>query len=99
MKFYLDKDGDLLTEKQFKKQYLNEEAALQVLLNGYFQEEFIKVCNASLKLNNITIKEVLNFFIVQLQKNEGLFLEYREYWDVEEKEIDNEKIIEELKDN
>lgn len=99
MKFYIDKYNVLLTEKQFKKHYLNEEAIFHALLNGYFQEEFIKLCNTSLKLNNITIKEVLNFFIVQLQKDEELFSKYLEYWDIEDKEIDNEEIIEALKES
>lgn len=52
-----------------------------------------------LNIRTFTIKEILNFFIVQLQKDKELFSKYLEYWDIEDKEIDNEKIIEELKES
>lgn len=93
MKFYIDKYDDLLTEKQFKEQYLNKDA----LLDGYFQNEFIELCSHCPE--SYTIKKILNLLIEQLQEDEELFLDYLEYWDIEKKEIDNKKIIEALKES
>ena len=44
MKFYINTDENLLTEKQVKEEYFNEDAIFDMLLSGYFQDEFIKIC-------------------------------------------------------
>lgn len=97
MKFYIDKYGDLLTKKQFEERYLNKDAIFDTLLNGYFQNEFIELCN--IYSESSSIKSALNYFVEQLQENEELFSNYLEYWDIEEKEINNDKIIKELKES
>ena len=97
MKFYLDKYGELLTEKQFKKRFFTKKIIFNMLLDGYFHNEFIEICNE--RLGKTDSKEVLNYFIQCIQQDKKLFASFCDYWNIEEKEIDNEKIIEELKDN
>lgn len=97
MKFYTNNYSDLLTKKQFEEKYLNRDTIFNVLFDGYFQNEFIAVCNNLSESS--TIKRVLIYFVNQLQENKELFSKYLAYWDIKEKEIDNEKIIEELKES
>lgn len=97
MKFYLNRYDDLLTEKQFKEKYLNTEIVLEMLQDGYFQNEFITTFSNC--LINDTVGNVLNTFIEQLQENEDIFLDYLVYWDIRGKEIDNKDIIEALKES
>lgn len=96
MKFYVDKYGDLLTEKQLEKKYFNYNSIKQILIDGYFTDEFITICFDYSKQK--TIEEILNYLIEKIKKEKDMFLDYLEYWDIEEKEIDDNKIIEVLKE-
>ena len=97
MKFYLDKYGELLTEKQFKKQFLTKEIIFNMVLNEGFQNDFIKICSTCSESS--TIKDAVNRLIQEIQEDEGLFSEYLECWGIEEYEINNNEIIKELKEN
>ena len=61
MKFYLDKDDDLLTEEQFKKRFFTKKIIFNMLLDGYFHNEFIKNTQRhKIKLFDKKINEDLN---------------------------------------
>lgn len=97
MKIYIDECRNLLTKKQFEKKYFDEEEIFTILLDEHFQKEFIKFCHSY--IGPIYIKKILNHFIQHIQGKEKLFSEYLKYWNIEEKEIDDNKIIKILKDN
>lgn len=97
MKFYLDNYGELLTEKQFKKQFSTKEIIFYMILNEGFQNDFIKICSTCSESS--TIKDAVNRLIQEIQEDEGLLSKYCEYFEVERKEIDDDEIIEELKEN
>lgn len=96
MKFYTDRYGDLFTEKQFEKDYFNYDSIKQILIDGYFTDEFITICFDYSKQR--TIEEMLNYLIEEIKEEKDMFLDYLNYWELEEKEIDDNKIIEVLKE-
>ena len=98
MKFYLDKDGEVFTEEQFKEEYFNKEQIYDVLLNnGIFQDKFIKICSTC--SDSKTIKDAVNRLIQEIQWNPKLLLKYCEYLEVEQREVNNKFIERVLKDN
>ena len=97
MKFYMDKYGELLTEKQFKEEYFNYDSIKQALIDGNFTEAFITICFDHSKQR--TVEEMLNYLIEEIQENLDMFMNYLDYWDIEGHEINNEFIIEELKES
>lgn len=96
MKFYTDRYGDLFTKKQFEKDYFNYDSIKQILIDGYFTDEFITICFDYSKQR--TIEEMLNYLIEEIKEEKDMFLDYLNYWELEEKEIDDNKIIEVLKE-
>ena len=42
MKVYVNKSGEILTEKQFTEKYLNADNIKKYLTDGFFQDNFIK---------------------------------------------------------
>ena len=98
MKFYLNKDGEVFTEEQFKEECFNEEQIYDVLLNnGIFQDKFIKICSTCSDLS--PIKYAVNRLIKEIQWNPKLLLEYCKYFEVEQREVNNKFIERVLKDN
>lgn len=90
MKFYVDKYGDLLTEKQLEENYFNYDSIKQILIDGYFTHKFITICFDYSKQR--TIEEILNYLIEEIKEEKNMFLDYLEYWDIEEKEISDEEV-------
>lgn len=97
MKFYMDKYGELLTEKQFKENYFNYDSIQQALIDGNFTEAFITICFDHSKQR--TIEEMLNYLIEEIQKDLDMFMNYLDYWDIEGHEIDDSEIIKALKES
>ena len=98
MKFYLDKDGEVFTEEQFKEEYFNEEQIYDVLLNNsIFQDKFIKICSTCSDLS--PIKYAVNRLIKEVQWNAKLLSKYCDYFEVEQREVNNKFIERILKDN
>ena len=98
MRFYLDKNGEVFTEEQFKEEYFNEEQIYDVLLNnGIFQDKFIKICSTCSDLS--PIKYAVNRLIKEIQWNAKLLSEYCKYFEVEHREVNNRFIERILKDN
>ena len=98
MKFYLDKDGEVFTEEQFKEEYFNEEQIYDILLNNsIFQDNFIKICRACSGLT--PIKNAVNCLIKVTQWNAKLLSEYCKYFEIEQREVNNKFIERILKDN
>lgn len=97
MKFYLDKNYEVLTEEQFKKRYFTKEKIFSMLLDGVLQDEFIKICSICSGSN--TIKEAVDHFIQEIQWDTKLLLIYCEYLGVEQREVSKKFIERILKDN
>lgn len=97
MKFYLNKNYEVLTEEQFKKRYFTKEKIFSMLLDGVLQDEFIKICSICSGSN--TIKEAVDHFIQEVQWDTKLLLRYCEYLEVEQREVSKKFIERVLKDN
>lgn len=97
MKFYLDKNYEVLTEEQFKERYFTKEKIFSMLLDGVLQDEFIKICSICSGSN--TIKEAVDHFIQEIQWDTKLLLRYCEYLEVEQREVSKKFIERVLKDN
>ena len=97
MKFYLNKNYEVLTEEQFKERYFTKEKIFSMLLDGVLQDEFIKICSICSGSN--TIKEAVDHFIQEIQWDTKLLLKYCEYLEVEQREVNKKFIKRILKDN
>ena len=76
MKFYLDKNYEVLTEEQFKERFFTKEIIFSMLLDGVLQDEFIKICSICSGSN--TIKDAVDHFIQEIQWDTKLLLKYCE---------------------